>query len=98
MAMSIDVSGNDVYVSGFEVYELNFSIAKYWKNGNSVFLTDGSNPAGTRFIIVSGNDIYVAGEEIYGLRIVGKYWKNGKVVSLTSNYDVFVKSMAISGK
>ena len=36
-ARSIGLSGNDVYVAGFED-----GVAKYWKNGNPVILGDVS--------------------------------------------------------
>ena len=36
-AKSIAVSGNDVYVAGFED-----GVAKYWKNGSPVILGDAS--------------------------------------------------------
>jgi len=42
--VSIFVSGSDVYVAG---YELNGTkrVAKYWKNGIAVTLTDGTQNA-----------------------------------------------------
>jgi hypothetical protein len=89
-ASSIAVSGTDVYVAGtqwdgnainyhdeYTVFHRN-PIAKYWKNGKPVNLTDGSKWAEAKSIAVSGNDVYVAGFEDN----VAKYWKNGTPVIL----------------
>jgi len=100
-ANSIAVSGSDVYVAGtqwdgnainysdgYTVYRRN-PIAKYWKNGMPVNLTDGSKWAEAKSIVVSGTDVYVAGFE----GGVAKYWKNGNPVILG---DVSKKSEAYS--
>jgi hypothetical protein len=82
-ANSVFVNGNDVYVAGSEQY-LNFSKAKYWKNGVSVDLTDGTTSASANSIFVKGNDVYVAGKETNPQGInVAKIWKNGIATSLT---------------
>ncbi|WP_374951875.1 hypothetical protein [Mucilaginibacter sp.] len=94
---AIAISGNDVYVCGFE-YSGQItagtdhgrkSVAKYWKNGVPVLLTDGLCEARAMSIFVSGTDIYVAGYEddanpaesnrLHAVR----YWKNGKRMELT---------------
>jgi hypothetical protein len=95
-ARSIFVSNGDVYVAGMETDNTNnpdhiyFSVAKYWKNGQAVTLSDGSFPAEAYSIFVSGSDIYVAGYEttpdplhIGNGNHVAKYWKNGVGVNLT---------------
>jgi len=91
-AKSIAVSGNDVYVAGSEQngksyqdasgYTYKRSVAKYWKNGKAVILSDGTEDGYTTSIAVSGNDIYVAGT-VSGH---ATYWKNGIAVTL-SNAD-----------
>jgi hypothetical protein len=53
-AQSIYVDGADVYVSGYELDGSN-DVAKYWKNGREIALTDGSNGA-------RANSIYVVQE------------------------------------
>src|SRR4026209_385590 len=67
----------DVYVAGFEESGLGY-VAKYWKNGQAVSLTDGTTDAAASSIFVSGNDIYVCGS-IDGNAV---YWKNGNPVTL----------------
>ena len=98
-ANSIVVVGSDVYVAGFECdgdsvpsYDDNGNylgiggyvmVAKYWKNGNPVSLSDGTTLANAGSIVVVGSDVYVSGSEFIGSSWVVKYWKNGHPVSLS---------------
>ena len=88
-ANSITVVGNDVYVAGYEN-----GIAKYWKNGQSVALSQGIATS----IVVVGSDVYVAGYYQQGQgNSVAKYWKNGQEVSLTSGSEGYATSVAVFG-
>ncbi len=83
-ANSITVSGKDVYAAGAEFKDGNFFVAKYWKNGSAVSITDGTNYSMANSIAVQGNDIYLAGMELKGPFMQGnpvtQYWKNGNEV------------------
>lgn len=85
----------DVYIAGFESNGTN-NIAKVWKNGTPILLTDGRYNAEANSVFVSGGDVYVAGFESNGIRRVAKVWKNGVPTSLTNDnvnadaYAVFV--------
>ena len=90
-AESIAVSGTDVYVAGTEwngksyqiqgsTYIYRKSIAKYWKNGKAVNLTDGIEDAVAKSIAISGTDVYVAGT----VNGYATYWKNGVAVKLSN--------------
>jgi len=99
-AYSVFVAGGDVYVAGFEnsgqmaklpswdVYYYP-SVAKLWKNGKSLELTDGTFNAKALSVYVDGKDVYAVGfEERDGSglnRFVAKLWKNGNVINLSSS-------------
>jgi hypothetical protein len=77
-ATSIAVVGNNVYVAGWEgdFHNQSQNRAKYWKNGQEVFLT-GTTGAGANSIMVVGGDVYVAGKfkDLTGLRDTGRMVK-----------------------
>ncbi len=90
-AMSVCVSGNDVYTAGYEG-----NAAKVWKNGGVLY--ELANPGSVKSIILSGNDIYAAGKD----GVSGTVWKNGQVhftikKDETSYDKLYVDVMAISG-
>jgi hypothetical protein len=64
-------------VAGVEGNGTN-DVAKYWKNGIAVDLTDGTQRGYSNSVFVAGTDVYVAGGEQAQLsNTVAKYWKNG---------------------
>ena len=72
----------NVWVCG-NVHNGNYFVAKYWNDGKSISLTDGTKDGYANSIFVSGGDVYVAGWESNGSTHVAKYWKNGIAVNLT---------------
>lgn len=84
-ARAIAVSGNDVYLGGFATSsEVEGTIAKIWKNGKSIPLSN--NNGAIEDIAISGNDVYGVGYDcIAGTSLcTPKYWKNGQGFNLSS--------------
>ena len=98
-AQSITVSGNNIYIAGYEwdgPYGNSF-IAKYWKNGVAIPLTDGNEDNYAYGVVVIGSDVYVAGDGSNGTS-KAKYWKNGMETSLTNGmYDAAAFCIAAIG-
>ncbi len=88
------VSGADVYIAGHEVNASGKYVAKYWKNGQSTSLSDGTRDAFANDIFVKGSDVYIAGQEIApgGSTYQAKYWKNGIPVVLTAETQQAIAS------
>ncbi len=96
-AYDILCSGNDTYVAGYESNGTK-DVAKYWKNGTSVSLTDGTTDACAYSLTVSGTDLYVAGLRIQGTKPVATYWKNGNPVYLTDGtFSARASDICVSG-
>lgn len=99
-ATSIAIAGTDVYVAGWEgdfVGRLGGtgSVAKYWKNGQEIALTNGSRYAYTSTIALFGSDVYVVGTEHNGMRPDIKYWKNGQAMSVNGTDASWATSMLV---
>jgi hypothetical protein len=83
--VAMAVVGNDIYFATNE-FENQKYIPKYWKNGISSALSDGSISEYVTSMAVVGTDVYAAGREdaIYAVQLQkAKYWKNGKAFVLT---------------
>ena len=81
-AFSVFVSGNDVYVAGFEETTTGWT-AKVWKNGVATTLSTEDEKAYAQCVFVSGSDVYVAGQSWNGSAYVIKVWKNGMAEIIT---------------
>lgn len=82
---SIAVNGNDVYIAGSSSGNGNNAIiAKYWKNGVPVNLSNGPESAFAQSVAVSGTEVYVAGYRDGGGSGIAQYWKNNTAVALTN--------------
>lgn len=79
-ASSIFIYNNDVYISGYEIYDYDKSRAKYWKNDQEYILSDGSIAASATSIFIINDNVYVCGQD--GIERKAKYWINGTATSL----------------
>lgn len=108
-ARSIVVSSGDVYVGGWQykttqidpTHSYTTPVAKYWKNGVPVELSDPLAFGVAESIFISGSDIYVAGNtcqenEPPGCDLV-TYWKNGTPVVLPGQKPTAGTSIFVSG-
>jgi hypothetical protein len=75
-ANSVFVSGNDVYVAGWEETATGWN-AKVWKNGNATTLSPDDIKSQAFAVFVSTGNVYVAGQYWNGTAYVIKVWKNG---------------------
>lgn len=92
-AYSVFVSGDDVYVAGYEYNNEDRPVAKLWKNGVVQNLTAGTNSSANS-VYVSGNDVYVAGYESNNAIV----WKNGVAeVLFNSDWGAEATSIFVSG-
>lgn len=81
-ANDVVVSGNDVYISGYQTTTLISRQACYWKNGELEFITKSSDDFEAYGIAVSGKDIYMAGRDYFTGTGKPCYWKNGVKIDL----------------
>ena len=78
------LTGN-IYVAGFESNGSHY-VAKYWKDGIPVILSDGTKDAVITQLLFSGTDVYAAGWETLAQE-AAVYWKNGIRTVLTNGIN-----------
>jgi len=101
------VTGGDVYVAGFDVYDeqlLDIELV-YWKNGIRHPL--GTSGRGIEYevgsITVSNGDAYICGSAVdyynSGVAFSPVYWKNGEINYMGPGYtqDVRIDDIAVEG-
>ena len=76
-----------MFAGGYE-YNGTKYVAKYWKNGTPVVLTDGLQNAVVESIYIFDSEVYAGGYESNGTNNVGKYWKNGNPVSISDGSTI----------
>lgn len=87
---------NGIFVAGYEENTPGKNIAKYWKDGVAVSLTDGAFDAIADAIGNVGNDIYVSGYETNAAgKKMAKYWKNGSKFDLITDGSVDSRANSI---
>jgi hypothetical protein len=96
---SIYVSGNDVYVGGYE-YKNGAQYATCWKNGTANVVDQKFSLATSVFVL--GSDVYLGGgypsDTTHLSNINAAYWKNGSLVSLTKGDTAGnISSIAVAG-
>ena len=92
-ALSLFVSGSDVYVAGYSAHTVQGSdnTATYWKNSSPITLKDATDSFADS-IVVSGQDVFVAGGD--DAKTAG-YWKNGVQTILPGG--TVANQIAVSG-
>jgi len=96
VAISIFVSGNDVYAAGYSCYNLipDCATAALWNNGTLTQLLTQNNTTASS-IVVSGGDVYACGTLLDN---TAEYWINGVAVPLTDGTSqAAANQIAVSG-
>jgi hypothetical protein len=73
MALGLTLNADDVYVTGYQDNGIK-NVAKVWKNGTPLDLTDGSADAQASDVALCGSDVIVAGYEYKGANKVAMQW------------------------
>ena len=94
-AMSVFIHKNDIYMAGYVQLGSTHLGACYWKNGERVDLTDGTDNAITKGIFVTDDHVYVSGT----INNQAVYWIDGKPIALTTNaVSAMANCISVSGK
>ena len=101
IARSLAVVDGDVYVAGYTAPSGVGSapyLARYWKNGLAVPLTDGTHGAKAFAVAAAGGSVYAAGFTSAGGGVMATMWKDGHAYPYTTGgSDALILAMAIGG-
>jgi hypothetical protein len=91
---------SSVYVAGFEnnkVNDINVSVARYWKNGNAVSLTDGKTDSYCKMLTVNNVDVFVAGatSDTEGLFKPACWKNNSPTIFNAGSTSAFANSVSV---
>src|SRR6267378_756705 len=95
--LSFTKYSTNIYVAGYET-NLSHAVAKYWKNGFAIPLSEGTSNSYSTGIVIVDNDVYVAGYELVNAKYRAKYWKNGVSVLLTDGSNDAQATAVIADK
>ena len=87
-------------MAGFEEDNSNVDVAKYWKNGQEISLSDGTDDAYAVTVEISGQDIIAGGERDNGGYREIAYWINGTVNIIPKEAGItraYMDGMAFAG-
>lgn len=91
VANSIAVSGSDIYVAGYQQYNVANGgkyIATIWKNGTATLLGSPANNSYATGVAVKGSNVFVAVyENVSGIN-VARVWKNNSIFTTLSNGNI----------
>jgi hypothetical protein len=87
----------DVFVAGSEMNSEGFQVAKYWKNGTAIELSDGKSSISVSSITMAGNTIYVVGTEYKASERNIKLWINGTESNVTTSTKASAFDITIDG-
>jgi hypothetical protein len=87
----------NVFVAGSEMNSEGFQVAKYWKNGTAIELSDGKSTISVSSITVAGNTIYVVGTEYKASERKIKLWVNGTESNVTTSTLAVAFDIAVDG-
>jgi hypothetical protein len=92
------VKRSDIYWVGTAPVEGKANRAAiYWKNGEPVYLTDGTQEASASVITFSGSSIYVLGESPLADTEVPSYWKDGVLHQVTTSGFANAHAIGVDG-
>ncbi|MDR0969140.1 MAG: T9SS type A sorting domain-containing protein [Lentimicrobiaceae bacterium] len=88
---SIAISGNDIYVTTYELTETFSYIGRFWKNG--LEQSNYEDAAELQSVFVDGDDVYVAGRT----NSLATIWRNGTpIYTYDSDYDASFISVVVA--